>query len=81
MTTFHVPDMTCGHCTGAITKAVRELDPQATVQCDLATHRVDVGSSTRSEALLLETIAQAGYTPKIVDRAAALRARQEITVP
>ena len=36
MLTFEVKDMTCGHCVGAITKAVEAADPGARVQIDLA---------------------------------------------
>lgn len=31
MITFEVNDMTCGHCVGAITKAVGFVDPGAKV--------------------------------------------------
>ncbi len=35
MTRFDVPEMSCGHCTAAIRKAVTTLDPSASVDCDL----------------------------------------------
>lgn len=64
MTTFLVPDMTCGHCTSAITKAVSAVDPTAHIQFDLPTHRVDIESSNVDAAVLRKTIADAGYTPE-----------------
>jgi copper chaperone len=33
---FNVPDMTCGHCASAITKAVKAEDPNAEVEISLA---------------------------------------------
>ena len=41
MITFQVDDMTCGHCVSMITKAVRDADKKATVNIDLASHRVE----------------------------------------
>ena len=64
MTTFFVPDMTCGHCTSAITKAVNAVDPAARMQFDLPTHRVDIESGKLDAAVLRKTIADAGYTPE-----------------
>jgi copper chaperone len=60
MTTFSVPDMSCGHCTAAITKAIGALDATARVQCDLAAHKVAVQSSA-PEAALIAAMEQAGY--------------------
>ena len=33
---FSVEGMTCGHCVRAITRAVKALDPDATIDVDLA---------------------------------------------
>ena len=63
MTTFQVDDMTCGHCVSAITKAVKGVDASASVNIDLATHRVDIGSTTAETAKLSAAIRDAGYTP------------------
>ena len=60
---FIVEDMSCGHCVGAITKAVEGKIPGAKVTTDLATKRVVVagaGDARQVEAI----IAEAGYTPK-----------------
>ncbi|MGY9040020.1 MAG: heavy-metal-associated domain-containing protein, partial [Rhodobacterales bacterium] len=32
---FSVPNMSCGHCTASIQKAIMAADPDATVSCDL----------------------------------------------
>ena len=66
MTTFEVKDMTCGHCVGTITKAVKALDPGATVQIDLATHRVTIDPTEADPASLSDAINEAGYTPVAV---------------
>ena len=31
---LNVPDMTCGHCVGAVEKAVRSVDPEAKIAVD-----------------------------------------------
>ncbi|MBT9456477.1 MAG: heavy-metal-associated domain-containing protein [Burkholderiaceae bacterium] len=63
MITFEVNDMSCGHCVGAITKALQAVDAGARVQIDLATHRVQIEPATADAAQLGEAIAEAGYTP------------------
>ena len=42
MIAFQVNDMTCGHCVSTITKAVRAVDKGASVEVDLARHRVTI---------------------------------------
>lgn len=59
---FNVPDMTCGHCAGTITKAVRAHDPDAKVEIDLASHLVEVESALPRDKIARQ-IAEAGYTP------------------
>jgi len=63
MITFEVKDMSCGHCVGAITKALLAVDAGARVQIDLAAHRVQVEPAAADAAQLGEAIAEAGYTP------------------
>ena len=58
-----INDMTCGHCVSSVTKAIQQLDPQARVAIDLATHHVSVESSASRERIV-EAIADAGYTPE-----------------
>ena len=63
MITFEVKDMTCAHCVATITKAVKAADPQASVDIDLATHRVRIESRRAEEQTLAAAIEEAGYSP------------------
>jgi copper chaperone len=58
--TFNVTGMTCGHCEKAVTKAIKELDPQAVVVIDRSLNKVDVQSDQAHEALA-KAIAAEGY--------------------
>jgi copper chaperone len=58
--TFTVTGMTCGHCEKAVTRAVKQLDPQAEVKIDRPANRVDVVSEQPREALA-SAIAEEGY--------------------
>lgn len=62
MTSFHVQDMTCNHCAGAITRALKEVDAAAVVQVDVADKRVNIDSKLPA-ASLAAAIEEAGYTP------------------
>ena len=57
---FHVEDMSCGHCTAAIEKAVAEAGGRAVT--DLASHSVTVEGL--DEARAAQVIRDAGYTPR-----------------
>jgi copper chaperone len=59
--TFLVTGMTCGHCEKAVTRALRQLDPQAQVKIDRDQSRVDVISQQSREALA-KAIADEGYS-------------------
>ncbi len=72
MVTFEINDMTCGHCVGTITKAVRSVDPGARVEVDLVTHRVQIEPAESSATALADAIKEAGYTPVPVADAMAL---------
>ena len=58
--TFTVTGMTCGHCEKAVTRAIRQLDPQAKVKIDRAANKVQV-QSTQARDLLSKAIAEEGY--------------------
>ncbi len=60
MTRFDVPEMSCGHCTAAIQKAIRIADPLAEVDCDLAARVVSVDSALDDETLFI-AMKEAGY--------------------
>lgn len=57
---FDVEGMSCNHCVKAVTKAVQLLDPQAQVQIDLASKKVEVESTQTREAIA-QAIADEGY--------------------
>ena len=59
--TLQVEGMTCGHCERAVTQAVQQIDPAATVRIDRAQNRVDIDSTQPREALAA-AIAEEGYT-------------------
>ena len=54
--------MTCGHCVGVVTKAIKQADPQASVEIDLASHRVRVETTEDCETIE-SAVAEAGYVP------------------
>lgn len=60
---FTVSDMTCGHCVKAITQAVQTAVPGATVDVDLASHRVSVTPGEQAAAIEA-AIRDAGYDPR-----------------
>jgi len=70
MIAFEVNDMTCGHCVGAITQALKAVDPDARIQIDLASHRVQIEPNEADEAQLGGAIKAAGYTPFLMADAA-----------
>lgn len=57
---FDVKGMTCGHCEKAVTQAIMQLDPQASVAIDRAQNRVDV-TSTQPAEKLASAIQEQGY--------------------
>ena len=58
--TFQVQGMSCGHCVGAVTQAVRSIDPQAEVTVDLASGKVDV-QSQQDHGAIARAIEEEGY--------------------
>jgi copper chaperone len=63
MIAFEVKDMSCGHCVGTITQAVKALDKDADVQIDLGQHLVRVQPVSADAQALRQAIEEAGYTP------------------
>ena len=61
MITFEVGDMSCGHCAGAVTQAIKSVDPDAEVKVDLASGKVDV-QSDEDRATIAKAIEEEGYT-------------------
>ena len=65
MQNFKVEGMTCGHCVRTVTEAVKSVDPNATVEVDLAAGRVSV-TSTAASAQLTQAIVAEGYAAEPV---------------
>jgi copper chaperone len=59
---FQVNDMSCGGCARSITNAVKQVDPAASVDVDIAQKTVKVTSSVSPENVL-NAISEAGYNP------------------
>lgn len=57
---FQVQGMSCGHCAGAVKQAVQSVDPQAEVQVDLASGKVEV-QSRQDAAAIARAIEEEGY--------------------
>lgn len=57
---FTVTGMTCGHCEKAVTRAIKNADPQAQVFIDRSQNKVDV-ESTQARETLVKAIAEEGY--------------------
>jgi copper chaperone len=60
MLILNVPDMTCGHCVGVVTEAVKRVDADAAVSTDLSAQTVTVNSSAEPAALQA-ALEKAGY--------------------
>ena len=58
--TFQVQGMSCGHCVGAVTQAVKSVDPHAEVKVDLASGQVQV-QSAQDPAAIARAIEEEGY--------------------
>lgn len=56
-----VPNMACSACGDTITKAVKAIDPAATVQADPKTKQVKIETQA-IEANIKQAITDAGYT-------------------
>ncbi|WP_420996958.1 heavy-metal-associated domain-containing protein [Cupriavidus sp. 30B13] len=63
MIQFQVEGMSCGHCVGAITRAVQAVDPAAKVSADIPAQAVTVEAAASKEALRA-AIEDAGYPVK-----------------
>jgi copper chaperone len=60
MANFSVPDMSCGGCVTAVTRAVLKLDDKANVTADLATKIVTIDTRL-PQAAILEALDKAGF--------------------
>ncbi|KTB74331.1 MULTISPECIES: heavy-metal-associated domain-containing protein [Pseudomonas] len=60
MQLFNVQGMTCGHCVRAVIQAIKNDDPGADVQVELASKQVKVQSSLSPEQIV-RLISEEGY--------------------
>ena len=58
--TFQVQGMSCSHFVGAVTQAVKSIDPQAEVKIDLTSGKVEV-QSQQDHAAIARAIEEEGY--------------------
>jgi copper chaperone len=56
-----VPNMACSACSDTITKAIKAIDPTATVQADTKTKQVNIETQA-AEIAIKQAITDAGYT-------------------
>jgi copper chaperone len=61
---FIIPDMSCGGCANAVTRAVVRLDPAAKLDVDVAGKIVKIASAL-SPQQLIATIEAAGFHPSL----------------
>ena len=57
---FNVPNMSCGHCVGVITKTLQQLDVDAKVSVDLPAKKVTV-ETAQDRQTVANALAEAGY--------------------
>lgn len=63
---FTVADMTCGGCARGVTASIKELDPNAVVNIDVASKWVEVQSSQSFEAIAA-ALTEDGFPPVAVN--------------
>jgi copper chaperone len=63
MLKLNVPDMTCGHCAGMVTKAVKSVDAGATISVDLPSQTVSIDSAADASSIK-GALEAAGYPTK-----------------
>jgi copper chaperone len=60
---FNVPEMSCGHCTAAIEKAIKEADGSASVECNLEGRSIIVSGNLQADKVI-SVLKDAGYEAK-----------------
>ncbi|GER10650.1 heavy-metal-associated domain-containing protein [Variovorax boronicumulans] len=62
MQAFEIQSMTCGSCAGRITRAIKDLDPQARLEVDVKQRTVRI-DTTEDRPSLVAALTEAGYPP------------------
>lgn len=57
---FDIPDMSCGHCVGTVTKAIQSVDPAAAPDIDLGKRTAMVETKANPEDIGA-ALDEAGY--------------------
>lgn len=57
---FDIPDMSCGHCVGTVTKAIQSVDPAAVPTVDLSKRKATVETIASADAIGI-ALDEAGY--------------------
>lgn len=65
MIRFQIPDMSCKHCERAVTEAVKQVDPNASLTVDLDNRQVTIDGVAAAEALA-KALNDAGYETVLV---------------
>lgn len=60
MIKLSIPDMSCGHCAGVITKTVKQLDGAAVIAFDMPARTAELTTSAAQEEVVA-ALAEAGY--------------------
>lgn len=60
MTTFSIPDMSCGHCKATVENTIKSLDPAASLVFDMPARTVAVQSTAAIDAMRT-ALKAAGY--------------------
>jgi len=64
---LHVPDMSCGHCVASITKAIKAVEAEAHVICDLTTRTVEVAIHANVQpGTVVSALDEAGFTAELI---------------
>jgi copper chaperone len=59
MTTYSLPDMSCGHCRATVEQTVQAVDALAELEVDLPNRQISLRSDNL--AAVLQALAEAGY--------------------
>ncbi len=60
MIKLNIPDMSCGHCVGVITNALKTIDPDAAITFDVSARTAELKTS-QARDVVLATLTAAGY--------------------
>lgn len=62
---FHIENMTCGGCVRGVTRAIQNVDPQAQVDADPPSRKVEV-TTTASREQIEAALREADFPPREV---------------